>query len=49
MVWWIIWGRVFGYDRLFVIDGSIVRRTIGVNPSKTIAALAERAADLMDG
>lgn len=41
-------GEVFGYKGLFVLDGSIVPRPIGLNPSKTIAALAERACDLMD-
>ncbi len=35
--------RVFGYDGLFVIDGSAVSANPGVNPSLTIAALAERA------
>jgi cholesterol oxidase len=35
--------RVFGYDGLFVIDGSSVSANPGVNPSLTIAALAERA------
>jgi cholesterol oxidase len=40
-------GRVFGHKGLYVIDGAIVPRPIGLNPSKTIAALAERAADLM--
>jgi cholesterol oxidase len=40
-------GRVFGHKGLYVLDGAIVPRPIGLNPSKTIAALAERAADLM--
>lgn len=36
--------RVFGYDNLRVMDGSVVPENIGVNPSWTITALAERAA-----
>ncbi len=36
-------GRVFGYERLLVCDGSAVPANLGVNPSLTIAALAERA------
>jgi cholesterol oxidase len=35
--------RVFGYDGLYVVDGSAVSANPGVNPSRTIAALAERA------
>jgi cholesterol oxidase len=35
--------RLFGYEGLFVIDGSAISANIGVNPSLTIAALAERA------
>jgi cholesterol oxidase len=36
-------GRVFGYPNLQVLDGAIVPEAVGVNPSRTIAALAERA------
>jgi cholesterol oxidase len=35
--------RVFGYPGLYVVDGSAVSANPGVNPSLTIAALAERA------
>jgi choline dehydrogenase-like flavoprotein len=34
-------GRVFGYQNLLFCDGSIVGANLGVNPSLTIAALAE--------
>jgi len=37
--------RVFGYDNLRIMDGSVVPENIGVNPSWTITALAERAAE----
>ncbi len=34
-------GRVFGYDGLYVADGSLVPANLGVNPSLTITALSE--------
>lgn len=35
--------RVHGYQNLYVIDGAAVGANLGVNPSLTITALAERA------
>jgi len=37
-------GEVFGHRNLYVADGAIFARAIGVNPSRTIGALAERIA-----
>lgn len=39
-------GQVFGYERLYVADGAIIPEAIGRNPSRTIAALAERSMTL---
>ncbi|HET6581922.1 MAG TPA: GMC family oxidoreductase [Nannocystaceae bacterium] len=35
--------RVFGYEGLYVMDGSAISANPGVNPSLTITAMAERA------
>jgi cholesterol oxidase len=35
--------RVFGYENMYVTDGSAVPANMGVNPSLTITAMAERA------
>jgi cholesterol oxidase len=36
------YGRVKGYPKLYVTDGSLIPGNIGVNPFVTITALAER-------
>lgn len=38
--------RVYGYPTLSVVDGAAVSANLGVNPSLTIAAQAERAASM---
>jgi cholesterol oxidase len=40
-------GEVFGYRNLFVADGAIVPKALGLNPSRTIGALAERIASII--
>ncbi|HEX9960985.1 MAG TPA: GMC family oxidoreductase [Pyrinomonadaceae bacterium] len=39
------YGEVFGYPGLYVMDGSIMPGPVGPNPSMTIAAISDRAAD----
>lgn len=41
-------GEVFAYKGLYVADGAIIPKALGLNPSRTIAALAERIADKMN-
>lgn len=40
-------GEVFGHPGLYIADGSIIPKAVGLNPSRTIAALAERIAELI--
>lgn len=35
--------RVFGYENMYVVDASAIPANLGVNPSLTITAMAERA------
>lgn len=41
------YGEVFHHPGLFVADGSVMPGPVGVNPSLTIAAMADRTADRM--
>ena len=39
--------QMFGYPGIYVVDGSAISANVGVNPSLTITALAERAMSLI--
>jgi cholesterol oxidase len=41
------WGEAFGHPGLFVVDGAAMPGPVGANPSLTIAAFADRAAQRM--
>jgi cholesterol oxidase len=41
--------RVFGYQNMYICDGSVVSANLGVNPSLTITALTERALSFIPG
>jgi cholesterol oxidase len=40
--------RVFGYHNMYICDGSVLSANLGVNPSLTIAAVAERAMSFIE-
>ncbi len=41
--------EVFNYPGLYVMDGSVIPRALGLNPSRTITAISERATEIMVG
>jgi cholesterol oxidase len=44
-----MFGQVFGYENLFVADGSMVPTAVGANPTATISALSEMVAEGITG
>ena len=44
------WGEAYGFPGLYVADGAAMPGPVGVNPSFTIAAFADRVAEgILDG
>ena len=41
--------KVFGTDNLYIVDGSVIPTSLGVNPQVTIMSFALRAAEMMGG
>lgn len=41
--------KVFGYKNMYILDGSAIPANLGVNPSLTITAIAERAMSYLPG
>ena len=39
--------RVFGYDNMYVFDGSMISANPGVNPALSITAISERGMSLI--
>ncbi|MBT4838441.1 MAG: GMC family oxidoreductase [Methylococcales bacterium] len=39
------YGQVFGYQSLYVVDGSLLPTAVGANPAATISAISERVAE----
>jgi choline dehydrogenase-like flavoprotein len=42
-------GKVWGTENVYVLDGSVVPTSLGVNPQETIMAMALRIASRMVG
>lgn len=42
-----LYGRVAGYDKLYVMDGSLIPGALAANPALTVAALAERNMEII--
>jgi cholesterol oxidase len=40
-------GKVLGHEHLYVFDGAMIPEAVGINPSRTIAAVTERNVGLL--